>query len=86
MKESTIKIKNTTGLHARPAAVVVSTASKFKSNMTVKKGAKEVNLKSLLALLSLGVCLDDEIQIKADGPDENEALSAITAAIEGLKD
>jgi phosphocarrier protein HPr len=86
MKEATVKIKNSTGLHARPAAIVVSTASKFKSTITIEKGTKSVNIKSLLALLSLGVCKDDAVIVKAEGPDENEAIEAISAAIASLAD
>ncbi len=86
MKEAKIVIKNETGLHARPAATVVSEASKFKSNITVKKGEKEINLKSLLGLLSLGVCKNEEIVVKADGQDEEEAVAKIKSIIENLQD
>lgn len=86
MKEAKVVIKNETGLHARPAATVVSEASKFKSNITVKKGEKEINLKSLLGLLSLGVCKNEEIVVKADGQDEEEAVAKIKSIIENLQD
>lgn len=86
MKEAKIVIKNETGLHARPAATVVSEASKFKSNITVKKGEKEINLKSLLGLLSLGVCKNEEIVVKADGQDEEEAVAKLKSIIENLQD
>lgn len=86
MKEAKVVIKNETGLHARPAATVVSEASKFKSNITVKKGEKEINLKSLLGLLSLGVCKNEEIVVKADGQDEEEAVAKLKSIIENLQD
>jgi phosphocarrier protein HPr len=86
MKEATIKVNVSTGLHARPAAIVVSAASKFKSAITIAKGSKTVNIKSLLAVLSLGVCKDDSVIIKADGPDENLALESILSTIKGLTD
>ncbi len=86
MKEANLVIKNETGLHARPAAMVVSEAGKYKSNLSIKKGAREVNIKSILGLLSLGASKGDEITIKADGPDENEAVEAIVKMIEDLKE
>ncbi|HOE57932.1 MAG TPA: HPr family phosphocarrier protein [Bacillota bacterium] len=84
MKEITVSVKNETGLHARPAAVIVGTASRFKSNIFAVKGGKEANLKSLLSLLGLGVCMGDTITLKADGPDESEALDAIISALSAL--
>lgn len=86
MKEAKLVIKNETGLHARPAAMVVSEAGKYKSTLTIKKGEREVNIKSILGLLSLGASKGDEITVKADGPDENEAVEAIVKMIDSLKE
>jgi phosphotransferase system HPr (HPr) family protein len=86
LKEETVIVKNPTGLHARPAAIVVSASTKFKSSIYVKKGAREVNLKSLLSLLSLGICHNDSITIKTEGSDENEALIKILDVIESIKE
>ena len=86
MQEISIKITNATGLHARPAATVVSEAKKFQSSITAKKGEKEVNLKSLISLLSLGICHNEEVLIKANGIDEKEAIKQIASIINNLKD
>lgn len=86
MKEMVIKINNESGLHARPAALVVNGAKGFTSSLTIKKGAKEINLKSLIGLLSLGICKNDEIILKADGEDEQKAITEIAAIINNLKD
>ena len=86
MKEVKLVIKNETGLHARPAAMVVSEAGKYKSSLTIKKGEREVNIKSILGLLSLGASKGDEITVKADGEDENQAVEAIVKMIEDLKE
>lgn len=86
MKEIKLVIKNETGLHARPAAMVVSEAGKYKSTLTIKKGEREVNIKSILGLLSLGASKGDEITVKADGEDENQAVEAIVKMIEDLKE
>lgn len=86
MKEVKIVIQNETGLHARPAAMVVAEAGKYKSNLTIKKGDREVNIKSILGLLSIGASKGDEITLKADGEDEAQAVETISNLIKGLKE
>ena len=73
------------GLHVRPAAVFVQTASQFQSdikvaNLTTDKGP--VNAKSSLLVLTLGVEKDFQIELTAEGPDEQEALDALTKLIQ----
>ena len=82
MISKAITITNETGLHARPASMFVNTASKFKSELMVKKGEKRVNAKSILAILSMGITKGAEITISADGADEEEAMNALTALAE----
>lgn len=77
MKQLDLIVKGETGLHARPASVVVSKVTRFKSNITVRKGDKEANLKSLLGLLGLGICQNDSITIIIEGPDEEQAYKSI---------
>lgn len=77
MKELRVKVLTETGLHARPASLVVNAVSKFKSKVTVEKQGKEANLQSLLGLLSLGVVKGDEIAIKAEGKDEAAVIEAL---------
>jgi phosphotransferase system HPr (HPr) family protein len=72
-----VKIKNKSGLHARPAALFVKEANKFKSVIRVRKGEKEVNGKSMLSLLTLEACKGVNVEIKAEGEDENAALQAL---------
>ncbi len=86
MKEARLIIKNETGLHARPAAMVVSEAGKYKSNLTILKGEREVNIKSILGVLSIGASKGDEITIKADGSDEDNAIEAIVKLIRNFKE
>ncbi len=74
------------GLHARPAAVFVQTAAQFQSdiqiaNLTSDRGP--VNAKSVLLVLTLGVEKDFQIELTASGPDEQEALDALTQLIQG---
>ena len=83
--ERNVIIRNEVGLHARPAASFVKTASKFKSNILVEnltKGKPKVNAKSILSLLTCGVVQDDEIRITVEGTDEQEAVAALLALVE----
>ena len=79
MQSIQLEITNKSGLHSRPAALFVQEANKFKSKIMVKKGEKEVNAKSILGVLTLGVTKGSLVTVTADGEDEQEALQAITA-------
>ncbi len=70
-------IKNKVGLHARPAAVFVQTASKFESRITLSAHGKKANAKSIVEVLSLGVEEGAEVTIAVDGRDEKDAMKAI---------
>ncbi|EQB88015.1 phosphocarrier protein [Clostridium punense] len=82
MFEKQAIVKNKIGLHARPAAKVVAEGNKFKSNMVIKKGEREVNMKSLLGVLSLGAMCGDVVIVQAEGEDEIEAVEAVVKLIE----
>jgi phosphocarrier protein FPr len=87
MKQLDLIIQNPTGLHARPAAVFVNTAKQFQANIRVQHGPKKANAKSVISVLTLGVERGGQICISADGPDEEEALAVLKAAVEsGLGD
>lgn len=75
-------IINETGLHARPATLVVSLASKFKSEVKLQKNEKMVNAKSIMSLLSLGIIKNEEITIIAHGEDEMDAVTLLKALLE----
>ena len=79
MKSKTIKlkIKNTLGIHARPASVFVRLASAFEANITVEKNGESVSGKSLIGLLTLAAGHNSYITVKAVGKDCSEALAAI---------
>ncbi|CAH1853457.1 phosphocarrier protein HPr [Convivina intestini] len=74
------------GIHARPATLLVQAASKFVSDVTLAYQGKEVNLKSIMGVMSLGVGHGADVTIKANGADEKEALEVITKVMvdEGL--
>ncbi|MGD0708411.1 MAG: HPr family phosphocarrier protein [Anaerolineaceae bacterium] len=76
MPEITLVINNKVGLHARPAALFVQTANKFKSSITAKNGSTTANAKSILNVLTLGANKDSVITITAEGEDAEQALQA----------
>jgi phosphocarrier protein HPr len=77
VEEKQYKIIADQGLHARPASILVHEASKFDSTINIEYKGKAVNLKSIMGVMSLGIGLGAEIQINANGDDENEALHAL---------
>lgn len=81
MSQITLTVEHEEGLHARPAALFVKTAGSFKSDITVKKGDREANAKSMLSVLTLGVNQGTEISIYAEGEDADEALAQLEKLI-----
>jgi phosphotransferase system HPr (HPr) family protein len=80
MVELKITILNDVGLHARPAALFVKTATRFSSKIRVRnvsRGSDWVDAKSILRVLSLGVEKDHSIEVTAEGADEGEAINEI---------
>jgi len=71
-----------TGIHARPATLFVQAASKFTSDVTLSYQGKDVNLKSIMGVMSLGVGQGADVTIKTDGEDEEAAIKAIAEAME----
>ncbi|MFP4371920.1 MAG: HPr family phosphocarrier protein [Halanaerobium sp.] len=82
VKEKKVIITNKTGLHARPAAQFVQKAGKFNSKIEIIFEEKEVNAKSIMGVMSLGVGKDDQIIIKADGDDAEKAVEELVDFIE----
>ena len=69
------------GLHARPAAQFVKRAKEFTSEIVVIKGQREANAKSSLKIMTLGAKKGDEITIRAEGDDAEEAVEALVELI-----
>ncbi|GAA0218739.1 HPr family phosphocarrier protein [Metaclostridioides mangenotii] len=80
--EKIVKIKNKSGLHARPAGMFVKEASKYRSDVEVEFKGKSVNAKSIMGIMSLGLSKGEEIKIVVKGDDESEAMQAIVDLIE----
>lgn len=77
MTERAFTIKNRLGLHARPAALFVQEAARHKSAIVVVKDGLEVNGKSVMGLMLLAAEGGSTLTIKADGPDEEQALEGL---------
>ena len=81
-----VLVKNSTGLHARPATLLVKKASSFKSDISLEFNGKMANVKSLIGVLSLGVSKDATVKVTASGDDETLAAEEIAKLIETLED
>ncbi len=88
MKKQEFNITAETGIHARPATLLVQSASKFNSDINLEYKGKSVNLKSIMGVMSLGVGQGSDVAITAEGDDEEEAIQTIadTMKNEGLSE
>jgi phosphocarrier protein HPr len=81
MLEKTVTIINVLGLHARAAAKFAGLANQFESNITVHRGNREVNGKSIMGLMMLAASKGTEISLSIEGEDEQTMMDAIVELI-----
>ena len=88
MYQKTVVVKNATGLHARPAAMFIAEAKKFASAITIGREGEDqtVHAKSMVKLLTLGICQGQSVVISAEGDDEVAAVDALAALIETFEE
>jgi phosphocarrier protein HPr len=77
MTERMVTILNRAGMHARPAALLVKTASGFRSQIYIEKDSERINGKSIMGVITLGATFNTPLKLIADGPDEAQALDAL---------
>jgi phosphotransferase system HPr (HPr) family protein len=82
MKKQTVVIQNETGLHARPASMLVDKAGNYESSINLVYDGQEVNAKSIMGVMSLGIKQSTEVTVKAEGTDEKQAVEALVELIE----
>ncbi|HEY8910962.1 MAG TPA: HPr family phosphocarrier protein [Desulfosporosinus sp.] len=80
-----ITITNGSGLHARPASLWVQMASGYQSSIIIKANDSEVNGKSILGILSLGLGAGSKFELIVDGEDEQEAAEKLEALVNNLE-
>lgn len=68
----------------RKVAVLVQVATQFQSRIHLRYGSKKVNAKSIMGMMTLALNPDDNITVEADGPDEKEAIAAISNFLKGV--
>lgn len=83
MKESELLIRNQLGLHARACALFVKTAARFQSHVVVCRDDLEVNGKSIMGVMMLAAEGGSTIKVRADGADEEAAISALADLVNG---
>ncbi len=82
MFEVEVVIKNKAGLHTRPAAQLVKTAAKFKSDFFIYKDGYEINGKSIIGVMTLAAEQGAKLTLRFDGADEKDAAKAISELFE----
>ncbi|MCX8054190.1 MAG: HPr family phosphocarrier protein [Ignavibacteria bacterium] len=82
MVEKVVKVINRSGIHTRPAASIVKLASKFKSEIFLIRDKFAINGKSIIGVMTLAAEQGSEIKVRAEGPDEQEAIDEIVKLFE----
>lgn len=82
MVSKKVTVKNESGLHARPASVLVKVASGYKSEFTIRMYGYNVNGKSILGVMTLAAECGAEMELIFEGPDEDEAIERIVQLFE----
>ena len=75
-------VENLMGIHARPATVFVQTASNFRSKIQISAKGKTCDARSILMIMSMGLCKGTEITIRAEGPDARQAVSSLKELVD----
>lgn len=82
MVEKEITISNRLGLHARAAAKFVQTAGRYRSRIALCRDGQDVDGKSILGLLTLAAAQGTRLLLRADGPDESEAVVSLVGLVD----
>ena len=80
--ERTFTVVNSLGLHARPAAMVVQTANKFRSDVQFEKDGLQINAKSIMGVLTLAAAKGSTVFVVCEGQDAAAAMAAIAKVFE----
>ena len=79
--EKEVTIVNRLGMHARPAAMFVRIASRYRSEIWVEKEGEQINGKSIMGLMMLAAGQGSKLIIRCEGPDASRALDELEQLI-----
>ena len=79
MPQQDIEVTNKLGLHARASAKLTQLASRFKSEVHLSRNGRRVNAKSIMGVMMLAAARGTTVTLETSGPDEEEAMTAISA-------
>ena len=83
MLQREVEIINKLGLHARASARLTQVAGRFKANVWVGRNGRRVNAKSIMGVMMLAAAMGSKVIVETDGPDEAQAMEAVTKLIAG---
>ena len=81
MIQQELEIINKLGLHARASAKLTQLAAKYQSDVWLTRNARRVNAKSIMGVMMLAAGIGAKVTLEADGPDEKDAVEALTGLI-----
>lgn len=83
MQKITYIIRDKNGIHARPAGLIVQVAKQYSSSIGMRSGEKSADCKKLFQIMQLGVKAGDEVEISAEGSDEDAAINELGETMRG---
>ena len=81
MLQREVEIINKLGLHARASAKLTQVAGRFQAHVWVSRSGRRVNAKSIMGVMMLAAAKGSKLTVEADGPDEEQAMDAVTQLI-----
>jgi len=81
MLQQEAEIINKLGLHARASAKLTLVAGRFQANVWVGRNGRRVNAKSIMGVMMLAAAMGSKVMVETDGPDERQAMDAVTGLI-----
>lgn len=82
MKEFTVNVKDASGIHARPAGLLVKEASKYESNITLTHNGKSADCKRIFSVMGLAAKYGDTLKVTVDGSDEERVAESLKSFFE----
>jgi len=81
MLQREVEIINKLGLHARASAKLTQVAGRYQASVWISRSGRRVNAKSIMGVMMLAAAMGSKITVETDGPDEGQAMDAVTGLI-----